>query len=69
MRTLGLAPRRSGARVHGRKAIERFLVHLPVRHEFDARIILDQIVERLAGFRFQMLQQIFRLSHASRGAA
>ena len=53
----------SGARAHGRETIEGFLVHLPVRHEFDARIIFDQIVERLAGLRFQMLQQIFRLSY------
>lgn len=47
--------RRSYTRVHGRKTIEGLLVDLPIRHEFDAWVMLDQIVERLAGFGLQML--------------
>src|SRR6516225_4244663 len=55
--------RRSGGSADGGKTIEGFLVHFPVRHEFDARIILDQVVERLAGPRSQILEQVFRRSY------
>lgn len=39
--------------MHARKTSERLLIHLPIGHELDARVMLDRIVKRLTGLWFE----------------
>lgn len=56
-----ILPAFSGVQGDGWKTIERLRIHLPIGHKLDARAMLHSIVERLPGFGFQVLQQVFRL--------
>ena len=55
---------RSDARVHGREPIERLLVHLPVRHEFNARVIFHQIRNGFVLWYKRLEEGVFKVPRA-----